>query len=169
MSEDTSQFTGTPDPLTGGNVPPDPAYDPSQQSYPDDSYSSQQDSDTSGQIQPVSTGGISPEVPISSETGEQIVQPEVHPEMPVTSETKSDKGEISTEKKEITEERIDSPKQEPNEYVFESPFSVYGYQASKKTLDQARKGKGRNSVTGDVDSARTWLLVLLGKLIKLRK
>jgi len=165
MSNGDTQYNDTSDQVGGDpNSPTQQANDP----YAQPGQFNQQSSEGSDQPQSA-VGGISPEIPTTYEEGEQVVQPEITSEAPASPEQTQMPEEKGKEGSSEQDELIKSPQQESDEQKFENPFSVYGYQASKKVVDQATKGKGRNSVSGDVSQAKTWLLVLLGKLIKMRK
>jgi len=121
----------------------------------------QQGVDTPLQQPQVSSGGASPEVPARIEQPEPFVPTEA-----VTEAEKSKEGvrEEKTEKeKDKSEEKVESI---PDQKKFESPFRVYGYQASQKSIAKSRKSSSLK-VRGNPSFAKTWLIVLLGRLLRM--
>lgn len=106
--------------------------------------------------------GSSPEVPARVEQAEPYTGTEDVPEAEKSEEEgeKREKGRQKEEKFEAASEPV------PDQKKFESPFKVYGYQASAK---MAAKGKKSSSlqVRGNPSLAKTWLIVLLGRLLRM--
>lgn len=135
--------------------------------YPVDPYIQQQ-----GQMsqnyqpnqQPQVVTGPTPEIPTRVEGGEQQIVPEVKPVL-----------EKAEEKKEAMAHKVEQKKDEtgkdkeivPDEQKFESPFKVYGYNVSQDIAAQGQRSAGTN-VKGDTSFAKTWLIVLLGRLLRMR-
>ncbi|MBN2015409.1 hypothetical protein JW766_01115 [Candidatus Dojkabacteria bacterium] len=115
------------------------------------------------QIQPV-IPGASPEVPSRVEGGERLVVPEVKVEPEKGSEALKEER-VEEEKK---EKAVEAPNVVPDQQKFESPFKVYGYQLSRNASLAGQKTQG-NKVKGDVFSAKTWLFVLINRLVRMYK
>jgi len=106
----------------------------------------------------------SPEVPARIESQESMPMPERMVESEKAKE-RSEKTNIEEEPKEkITKE----PEHEPEEKRFESPFRVYGYQAPSN-MTQLGDSLKTAKVKGNPQDAKTWLFVLLGKLLRICK
>lgn len=123
--------------------------------------------------QPVSVGGgLSPEVP-STVAPEQGGVPEMagdalKPAEQAAVEAPEKQGE-QIQQAPKQQEAIKAPEKVPNQQKFENPFSkVYGYKASPQIATQSKKNKGKK-VTGDVTQAKTWIVVLLGRLLSMYK
>lgn len=116
-------------------------------------------------IQPT-VGGATPEAPTRTEMGEQYVTPEV----PVQVETGKERVEQVERVAEKQVQKPDVAKEDreatPDQKKFESPFKVYGYQASPKMVAKGQKSSSQ-SVKGNTSLAKTWLVVLLGRLLRL--
>jgi hypothetical protein len=112
-------------------------------------------------IQPAAVSP-SPEAPARIEHGESLQYPEVAVE--------EEKRVERAEKKEMESktERIEAPIEAPDQKKFESPFKVYGYKITQKLVDLSKKISGIK-VKGDVNSSKTWLLVLLGRILRMYK
>jgi len=118
-----------------------------------------------GQVQPhvpISGGGTSPEVPSRIETGEKYFAPEYSEQ-----EKGVEKTEADVVKKDISQkEFVKTPDVAPEQQKFENPFrNVYGYRISGNIANSVKKGK-RNKVKG-TSSAKTWLVVLLERLLRM--
>ncbi len=129
-----------------------------QQQYP---YPAQQAPQYS---QPVSGSG-SPEVPATRiESGGEYVQ---NVESAPTLEDQEQIREKGDEKsKDDDKKQIKAPEKAPEQKKFESPFNVYGYKIPQKIKNLKSKMKG-DKPKGDVNVAKTWLFVLLGRLLKM--
>ncbi len=115
------------------------------------------------QQQPAS---ISPsaEVPARIESQEGMVLPEVN----VEGEKGKEQSEQAIEQSKEKETSPKAPEKEPEQKKFESPFRFYGYQASSNITslgDNLRSTK----VRGNTHDAKTWLFVLLSRLLRVYK
>lgn len=104
----------------------------------------------------------SPEVPARIESQENVVMPEQN----VKQESQVEPVVKSEEQQE--EKKVDAPEVIPNLTKFESPFKVYGYNLSKQLTDMKDVGLD-SSVRGDTSVAKTWLIVLVGRLLRMYK
>jgi hypothetical protein len=115
------------------------------------------------EIQPQSISP-SPEVPARVETSESMIMPEIAPEQ--VQSTEQEKQDKRVEEQDKTTEK--APDVAPDKTRFESPFKVYGYRISQKIANLGKKLK--NSKTKrDTSSSKTWLIVLLGRLLRMYK
>lgn len=109
---------------------------------------------------------ISPsaEVPARLESQEGVVFPEIS----VEGERNKEQSERTSEQSKKKETNLKAPEKEPEQQRFESPFRVYGYQASPNITclgDNLRSTK----VRGNTHDAKTWLFVLLSRLLRVYK
>jgi hypothetical protein len=113
--------------------------------------------------QPVSISP-SPEVPARLETsGESVPVPELGQES--TEKQVEQQAEKVKDKKEAS---VEAPKEAPDQKKFESPFNVYGYKVSSQISD-ASKSATSQKVARDTNSSKTWLVILLDRLLKMYK
>ncbi|MBU0975681.1 MAG: hypothetical protein ABIE03_07785 [Patescibacteria group bacterium] len=106
----------------------------------------------------------SPEIPTRIEKGTEIVSsPESASEDVSVSETEKMPQPLP---KLEEKNRVDAPEVIPNLTKFENPFKVYGYKVSDQVADMGQKLMATRAV-GDVSSAKTWLLVLVGRLLRM--
>lgn len=165
MSTDQVQDQNSYPPYDQSGQPIDAGGGQFQQPYQANGYSayspSQQDP------QPVN-GSSSPEAPARSEQESEVIQiPEVGAEATKKVEKASEKQKESVKIKE--KDSVDrSGEASPDQTKFESPFRVYGYQASQDVTRLGRKASG-SKVSGDTSFAKNWLLVLLGRLLRVEQ
>ena len=171
----------------GGNAPVQNYQDPgniAQQSIPspaplDPAVVSQQPGQTPQQQlpqQPVRQPYIQqPQVPVSGATPEapaslperpvETAMPvESSPERPEQSEQIVNQGAAVEDKQEV----VQTPDKAPDEKKFESPFKLYGYQASEAAVQKSKSSSARQG-RGNSALSQTWLLVLLGRILKIQE
>jgi len=106
----------------------------------------------------------SPEVPARVETQERVILPEAK----VEGEKQQEQAEKRIQEEKSKEADIQAPEKEPEQRKFESPFRVYGYQASQAVLSSGKDLKS-TKVKGNTHDAKTWLFVLLSRLLRVYK
>ncbi|MDD3646908.1 MAG: hypothetical protein PHS44_00200 [Candidatus Dojkabacteria bacterium] len=106
----------------------------------------------------------SPEMPAKIEAGTEVVsKPDKVGEVENTAESQ----EVAQEQMRPQEAgKIDAPKVIPNLTKFENPLKVYGYKVSDQVADMGKKYPSAAAI-GDVTLAKTWLLVLVGRLLRM--
>lgn len=116
------------------------------------------------QPQPVGTG-VSPESPARVEQSEQYIAPEA----PSVPEKSQDIQENKAEQKVVKEEEVTKEATEipQDKQKFESPFRVYGYQVMQKNAALGKRTSS-STVKGNPSLSSTWLIVLLGRLLRLK-
>lgn len=122
------------------------------------------------QPQPQISPGGSPEAPSVVGGQERAIVPEQGTEQQRAPEQAQEKAGEQGERAlqpQPQEKQIAAPDKAPEQKKFESPFSkVYGYKASPQVETQSKKNKGKQ-VQGDPTYAKTWLIVLLGRLLRM--
>jgi hypothetical protein len=153
-----------------------PIPDPNSQQYPQQGNQwpvpqNQQSANTSMQQypqaygqpqQPAVGGALSPEMPSIVERSEQVLRPEVQVEKGKEEE------KVPGKPKETPRPEAKTVEVKPDEKKFESPFNVYGYQVSQNVAQQSQKNQ-EGKVRGDTNSSKTWLFVLVNRLLRMYK
>lgn len=108
----------------------------------------------------------SPEIPARIDQQEGYRAPELGQEQ----EKITEKAEVSEEKgikKEEEKGVVQAPEVPAKTQRFENPYKVFGYQASQQTMAQmSDSGKAKK---GNISDAKSWLVVLLEKLLRVYK
>lgn len=121
--------------------------------------------------QAVPSGG-SPEIPSQMQGSEQLTSPDRSVEQSPTrvSEQSSELGTEQAEKSSQApaETSVKAPEKVPDQKTFESPYKLYGYKISPQTV-QKGASDDTTEAKGDIGAAKTWLKVLLTRLLKMYK
>jgi hypothetical protein len=164
QNTDTNQNVNPVVPNMGNRQP---GYDP--YGHPNEDYYNPQLPSQQGQIgtnlpvqnsQPIHSG-VSPEVPARVEQGERFVTPEATGKVESKREVPQSEERPVQPKEEISSEK---PEVAPDQKKFESPFRLYGYNVSQKVASLGKTSA--NTVKGNTAYAKTWLILLLGRLLR---
>jgi len=120
--------------------------------------------------QPVSGSG-SPEIPGQLQSAEQgrPMEGRVEQAPQGTEQSVEQAGESREQAAQVpVEKAVTAPEKPPDQKVFESPYKLYGYKISPQTVQRGASSDTTNA-KGDVDLAKTWLMVLLTRLLRMYK